>query len=173
MKYVTEPLPAGGADLNAFQKQVGARPIWLAASTHAGEEDAVMTAHIEARTRLTDLLTVIVPRHPDRGDEVAAIAMNRGLAVARRTNADPIEESTDVYLADTLGELGLFYRVAPLVFVGGSLVEEEKLGLARETMASAGEKLLLPADHVIASAFAADAETKTCGVAVKSGCWLQ
>ena len=123
LKYVTEPLPAGGADLNAFQRQVGARPIWLAASTHQGEEDAVMTAHIEARTRLVDLLTIIVPRHPDRGDEVMAIAKNRGLSVAQRTKADPIEAGTDIYLADTLGELGLFYRVAPLVFVGGSLVD--------------------------------------------------
>jgi len=123
LKYVTEPLPAGGADLSAFQRQVGARPIWLAASTHDGEEDAVMTAHIEARTRLVDLLTIVVPRHPDRGNEVAAIAEKRGLTVAQRTKAEPIQQGTDIYLADTLGELGLFYRVAPLVFVGGSLVD--------------------------------------------------
>ena len=123
LKYVTDPLPAGGAELNAFQRQVGARPIWLAASTHRGEEDAVMTAHIEARTRLVDLLTIIVPRHPERGDEVLEIAQKRGLSVAQRTKAEPVEPGTDIYLADTLGELGLFYRVAPLVFVGGSLVD--------------------------------------------------
>jgi 3-deoxy-D-manno-octulosonic-acid transferase len=123
LKFSTEPLPAGSADLSAFQRLVGARPLWLAASTHEGEEDAVMTAHIEARLALPELLTIIVPRHPERANRIADIARDRGLSVARRTKAEPISPRTDIYLADTLGELGLFYRVAPLVFVGGSLVD--------------------------------------------------
>ena len=69
-----------------------------------------------------ELLTVIVPRHPERGEAVAAELGAAGLTVAVRSRGEPIEPATDVYLADTLGELGLFYRVAAVAFVGGSLV---------------------------------------------------
>lgn len=123
LKYATDPLPMAEADLIAIQRQIGERPLWLAASTHRGEEDAVAAAHMVARSKLPALLTIIVPRHPDRGAEVAAIAEGYGLSVARRSKSEPIDGSTDIYLADTLGELGLFYRVAPLVFVGGSLID--------------------------------------------------
>lgn len=123
LKYVAEPLTADIQELKAFQRMVGARPIWLAASTHAGEEESVMTAHIESRARIPDLLTVVVPRHPDRGPKVVALAQDRGLEISQRTAAEPIKSTTAIYLADTLGELGLFYRMAPVAFVGGSLVE--------------------------------------------------
>ena len=122
LKYVAAPLTADVQELKAFQRMVGARPIWLAASTHGGEEDAVMTAHIETRAKIPDLLTIIVPRHPERGGEIVALAKGRGLETSRRTAADPLKSTTAIYLADTLGELGLFYRMAPVVFVGGSLV---------------------------------------------------
>lgn len=122
LKYVAAPLTADLQELKAFQRMVGARPIWLAASTHGGEEDAMMTAHIETRAHIPDLLTIIVPRHPERGAEIVAHATSRGLETSRRTAADPIKSTTAIYLADTLGELGLFYRLAPVVFVGGSLV---------------------------------------------------
>ena len=71
---------------------------------------------------LPEVLTILVPRHPERGDEVAAAAEARGYGVARRTAADLIEARHQIYLADTLGELGLFYRIAPVAFVGGTLV---------------------------------------------------
>jgi len=74
------------------------------------------------RARHPGLLTVLVPRHPARGEEVRAILAARRLSVAQRSRGEPLVREADVYLADTLGELGLFYRVAPVAFLGGSLV---------------------------------------------------
>lgn len=71
--------------------------------------------------RAGDLLTLIVPRHPERGAEIAALLTGQGLAVARRSCTQPIGAATQIYLADTMGELGLWYRLADVVFVGGSL----------------------------------------------------
>lgn len=122
LKYAAEPLPADAAALAALRRAVGDRPRWVAASTHPGtEEDAVFIAHIAARTRVPGLLTVVVPRHPVRGGDVARAAHARGLGVAQRTAGAAIRAATDVYVADTLGELGLLYRLAPLAFVGGTL----------------------------------------------------
>jgi 3-deoxy-D-manno-octulosonic-acid transferase len=123
LKYAAPPLSTDHAELVALQRQLRARPLWLAASTHAGEEETVLAAHAEIGARVKGLLTIIVPRHPERGGEVAALAESKGFTVARRTAADPIGEATEVYVADTLGELGLFYRIAPVAFVGGSLVD--------------------------------------------------
>ena len=146
LKYAALPLAADTVELNALQRQIGARALWLAASTHAGEEAAAITAHLEARPRLPDLLTFIVPRHPERGPEVAALARAQGLTVSLRTAADPITRDTDVYVADTLGELGLFYRLAPLVFVGGSLTDAgghnpiEPIQLGAATVTGPGQR---------------------------------
>ena len=122
LKYAAAPLAAGHAEVLALQRQVGARPLWVAASTHAGaEEEAVLDAHMVLRERLPNVLTIIVPRHPERGGEVVALARARGCGAGQRTNADPIDDKVQIYVADTLGELGLFYRIAPVAFVGGSL----------------------------------------------------
>lgn len=122
LKYAAAPLAADHAELLALQRQVGARPLWVAASTHAGaEEDAVLDAHMVLRERLANVLTIIVPRHPERGGEVVALARARGCGAGQRTTADPIDDAVQIYVADTLGELGLFYRIAPVAFVGGSL----------------------------------------------------
>jgi 3-deoxy-D-manno-octulosonic-acid transferase len=119
LKYAADPLPAAANELAALRSAIGARPVWLAASTHAGEEAIIVAAHrILARTR-PDLLTIIVPRHAARG---AALARELDIVIARRAAKEPITDKTAVYLADTMGELGLFYRAAPVVFVGGSLV---------------------------------------------------
>ena len=123
LKYAAPPLEADEGELHALRRQIGARPLWLAASTHAGEEEVVIAAHLDARARVPGLVTVIVPRHPERGAQVAALARARDLGVGLRTAAEPIAANTEVYVADTLGELGLFYRLAPLAFVGGSLVD--------------------------------------------------
>lgn len=117
--------PALGADAAALAQLAAAmdeRPRWLAASTHAGEE--VVAGHVHARLkgRFPDLLTIIVPRHPERGDEIAAALTGQGLTVARRRTGDAITRDTGIYLADTLGELGLFYRLSAVSFIGGSLV---------------------------------------------------
>jgi 3-deoxy-D-manno-octulosonic-acid transferase len=101
---------------------IGERPRWLAASTHDGEEAIAARAHILLKQRFPDIVTMIAPRHPHRGEAIAEMLESQGLTVARRAVGDPITPETDIYLADTLGELGLFYRLASIVFVGGSLI---------------------------------------------------
>ena len=122
LKVAAEPLAAEAQALARLQAALGTRPRWLAASTHAGEERIAAQAHLQLRDRHPGLITLIVPRHPARGGEIAAEMASLGLRVARRANGDLPEARTDIYLADTLGELGLFYRAAPLAFVGNSLM---------------------------------------------------
>ncbi len=122
LKQAAAPLPADQSELEKLQALIGTRPRWLAASTHAGEERLIFQAHLKMAQHLPGLLTLLVPRHPERGAEIAEIAAEGGLTLARRSlGQEPIGDRS-IYLADTLGELGLFYRLAPLVFVGGSLV---------------------------------------------------
>jgi len=123
------------ADLNAA---IGGRPVIAAASTHAGEETAVIDAHRRLRASFPSLLTIIVPRHPERGVGVESIARAAGLKTKLRTRRELPDATTDIYVADTVGELGIIYRLSPIVFVGGSLVkrggqnpiEPAKLGAA-------------------------------------------
>jgi 3-deoxy-D-manno-octulosonic-acid transferase len=122
LKYDAAPLPADPAELAALERAIGPRARWLAASTHPGEEPQIAEAHRRLKARHPDLLTLLVPRHPPRGDEIAAALRGLGLTVAQRARRGPIRPETDIYLADTLGELGLFYRLSPIVFMGGSLV---------------------------------------------------
>ncbi len=123
LKFDVPDLPADAIALGAIRQAVEGRPLWLAASTHKGEEDIIGAAHARLKPLLPGLLTVIAPRHPQRGEAIAASLRETGFGVARRSTADPITPATDIYLADTLGELGLFYRLAPVAFLGGSLVE--------------------------------------------------
>ena len=98
------------------------RPVIVAASTHAGEEEIVIAAHRKLATYLPALMTVVIPRHPKRGSEVVELAAGAGLQAAQRSREQMPSAQTDVYVADTIGEMGLFYRLAPIVFMGGSLV---------------------------------------------------
>lgn len=109
-------------DLAAFRQSLAGRPVWVAASTHPGEEAMVGEAHSLLAQQFSSLLTIIVPRHPARGDSIRSELAETGLRVAQRSREEPIEESTQIYIADSLGELGLFYRAAPIAFLGGSLV---------------------------------------------------
>lgn len=127
---VTGSLKEGAAPLGhdereraRFARALAGRPVWLAASTHPGEEEIAAEAHAEARRKLPMLAMILAPRHPDRADDVAAMLRTRGLVVAQRSKAEPMAPETDVYLADTLGEMGLWYRIAPVSFIGGSLAE--------------------------------------------------
>ncbi|HEY6334879.1 MAG TPA: 3-deoxy-D-manno-octulosonic acid transferase [Alphaproteobacteria bacterium] len=122
LKYDADPLPADSGELKRLAAEIGDRPRWLAASTHPGEERTIAAAHRLLKLRHPGLLTILVPRHAGRGDELAAALRGNGLAVARRSNGEPAVRDTDVYLADTMGELGLLYRLTEVVFVGGSLV---------------------------------------------------
>jgi 3-deoxy-D-manno-octulosonic-acid transferase len=128
--------PPGYSDLAraALSAQIGARPVWLAASTHAGEEEILFRAQERLRESHPDALLVIVPRHPARGEEVATLANG----APRRSLNQPVGAAS-VYIADTLGELGLFYAAIPVAFVAGSLrdhlkghnpIEPAKLGSA-------------------------------------------
>ena len=114
------PLGADEGELQKLRGMIGSRPVLLGAQTHPGEDETLLPAHDALRALFSDLLTILVPRHPERGAEIAMLSGNRG--VARRANGMPIAAETQVYVADTLGELGLFYRLAPFCFVGGTLV---------------------------------------------------
>ncbi len=123
LKFDVPPPPADPEALAALAGKIGNRPVLLAASTHSGEEALIMAAHKALRKELRDLLTIIAPRHPERGEEIAELAEQAGFAAVQRS-ADALPEAqTDIYVADTIGEMGLFYRCAPVVFMGGSLVE--------------------------------------------------
>jgi 3-deoxy-D-manno-octulosonic-acid transferase len=113
--------PADEAALRRLRDVVGKRPVVVAASTHAGEEAAVIGAHRRLRAKFPALLTIIVPRHPARGESIADSAKVVGLSVALRSRRAQPMPDIGVYIADTLGELGLMYRLAPIVFMGGSL----------------------------------------------------
>jgi len=113
-------LPADSDKLAQLRAAIGDRPVFLAAQTHSGEEETVLPAHDALRRFFPDLLTVIVPRHPPRGPGIAMLCGSRPNRL-RSTGGLP-EAGTAVYIADTMGELGLFYRLAPFCFVGGSLI---------------------------------------------------
>ena len=121
LKNDAPPLPADEAHVSALRQAIGGRPCWAAASTHEGEEEAVADAHAALGRRFPGLLTILAPRHPERCDAVAALLEGRGLATARRSAGAAVGPETGVYLVDTLGELGLVYRLASVAFVGGSL----------------------------------------------------
>lgn len=122
LKLAAPPLDADPAALDVLRGALAGRPVWLAASTHPGEEAVVVEAQRALLARWPDLLLIIAPRHPARGPAIAAEARALGLTVAERSAGQPVDPAVGVYLADTLGELGLFYRLAPLALIGGSLV---------------------------------------------------
>ncbi len=123
LKAMSDPLPIDQATLSDIRAQIGARPVWIASSTHAGEEETVLAAHAELLKRWPDLLLLLIPRHPERRAEVASLATQAGQTVAIRSNDDKITDKTLVYMADTLGETGTWYALCPIVFLGGSLKE--------------------------------------------------
>ena len=134
---VPEP-PADPDNLRALRLAIGDRTTIAAASTHPGEETALIETHRRLRYTFPRLLTIIAPRHPDRGRGIAEIASASGLSASLRSKGQLPRYDDDIYVVDTLGELGLVYRLAPIVFVGGSLashggqnpVEPIKLGAA-------------------------------------------
>jgi 3-deoxy-D-manno-octulosonic-acid transferase len=95
----------------------------LAASTHPGEEALIWAAHQKIARTHPDVLTIIAPRHPDRGADISTELTATGAHVACRAKAQPLSAETDIYIADTMGELGLFFRLCPVSFMGKSLVD--------------------------------------------------
>jgi 3-deoxy-D-manno-octulosonic-acid transferase len=120
LKADSEALPADPDKLATLQTAVSGRPILLASQTHPGEDETVLPAHDTLRQQFADLLTIIVPRHRERGADIAMLCGTRS-HVRRSENRLPAPD-TAIYIADTMGELGLFYRIAKFAFVGGSLI---------------------------------------------------
>lgn len=122
LKLAAPPLPADPDAVTALSDALTRRKAWVAASTHPGEEMLVAQAHQLVREKVPDALLIIVPRHPERGPEIAAAQSVHGhqIGLASR-NGLPAPED-EIFVADSLGELGLYYRAAPIAFVGGSLV---------------------------------------------------
>jgi len=122
LKIDTPPQPIDQAAHARLTMALGDRPVLVAASTHDGEEAAVIAAHQALSRDLDDLITIIVPRHPERGDAVGAALRDAGVTFARRSRAELPSQAHGVYLADTIGELGLFFTCANAAFIGGSLI---------------------------------------------------
>ena len=171
--------PADPEKLRALQNAIGARRVIGAASTHPGEEAALIDVHRRLMHTFPGLLTVLAPRHPERGPGIGAIARAAGLKFALRSRNELPNPLTDIYVADTLGELGLVYRIAPIVFLGGSLVrhggqnpiEAAKLGAAIVH----GPHIwnFAPIYTALDAAGGAELVTDTGKLAVRIGSWLK
>jgi 3-deoxy-D-manno-octulosonic-acid transferase len=136
LKADAPELPVDPAKLEQMRTAIGGRPVLLAAQTHPGEEETILPAHDTLRRSFPDLLTIIVPRHTQRADDIAMLCGTRS---HKKRSADALPDAaTAVYIADTMGELGLFYRLTRFAFIGGSLIrhggqnplEPAKLGCA-------------------------------------------
>lgn len=126
LKYSANPLPYDQNNLIAFQGALASRKLWLYASTHKGEEDLACHAHTELKKKYPDLLTIIIPRHPERRDEIKQIcaAYPELKTSFRSENKERPNPSDDIYVADTLGELGLFYKLSPIACIGRSFSDD-------------------------------------------------
>lgn len=124
LKLAGEPLPCDPAELARLRETVAGRKVVLAASTHPGEEGLIAEAFGRAASASgADALLVVAPRHPDRGEAVAATLGADGAPAPRRSQGAAIGPRTRAYVADTLGELGLFFRLAEVAVMGGGFVE--------------------------------------------------
>jgi 3-deoxy-D-manno-octulosonic-acid transferase len=121
LKIDAPPLPVDPGVTKQLQTALGERACWLAASTHDGEEAIVAKAHRAIAARVPGVLTIIAPRHPERGAAIATALRADGLVVARRSAGETVDARTDILLADTLGELGTLFAIAPIAFMGKSL----------------------------------------------------
>jgi 3-deoxy-D-manno-octulosonic-acid transferase len=124
LKVDTDPPPADPETLSALRAAIARRRSWAAVSTHEGEEAIAAEVHRLLRGRHAGLLTIIVPRHPERADKLQAAFEAAGFRVARRSRGDVIMPDTDIFLGDTIGEMGLYLRLTEIAFVGRSLAGE-------------------------------------------------
>ena len=123
IKYAGLPLPVDEEKKVELEKQINGRTVWLACSTHDDEEFKIARFHNELKKDFPDLLLIIVPRHPHRGIEIRnRLRDELKLNVSLRSKDEIITPKTDIYVADTIGELGIWYNLCPLLFVGGSLI---------------------------------------------------
>ena len=121
LKSVARPLPAHETELAQLRRQTDGRPVWLGAATHRSEHLLIAEAHARVIEDIPEALLVLAPRHVRDGDGAETLLRKRFAHVARRSRGERIERSTQVYIADSIGEMGLWYRLAPVSFVGHSL----------------------------------------------------
>lgn len=121
LKAAGAPPPVDEDVRAALSRAIGDRPVWLAANTHPGEDKVVLDAHSALAKRWPNLLTILAPRHPQRGADITALAQQRGFGVVQRSTGVLPGPSTAVYVADTLGEMGTLYATSPITFLAGSL----------------------------------------------------
>jgi 3-deoxy-D-manno-octulosonic-acid transferase len=124
LKVDTDVPPVDNSQLTTLQGMIGSRQTWAAISTHQGEEEIVAQVHRMLKARHRDLLTILVPRHPERAAEIAAQIEAMGMKIALRSRNDRIEPETDIFIGDTIGEMGLYLRMAEIAFVGRSLTAQ-------------------------------------------------
>ena len=122
LKYAGLPLPVDEKNKKEILEQIGERKLWLASSTHDDEEIRLAKVHKRLKEKYPSLLTIIVPRHPNRGKDVADEIKKLEISTALRSKGEKITPTTDIYIADTIGEVGLWYDIAKIVFIGGSLI---------------------------------------------------
>ena len=122
LKYSSPPLKIDKIELAQINLRLGGRPCWVAASVHPGEFSLLRDAHLMIRRRFPNLLTIVVPRHPIAGASMERSALDADISGAVRSRAEEITEETEIYIGDSFGELGIFYEICPIAFVGGSLV---------------------------------------------------
>ena len=119
------PKPTASQEaLSSLSRTVGKRPVWLAASTHPPDETAVLAAHLKVLETCPDALLIVAPRHPTRGAPLQKLARSKALTAVQRSKGKDILATTQVYIADTLGELGVFFSLCPITFMGGSFGQE-------------------------------------------------
>ncbi|GLK71964.1 3-deoxy-D-manno-octulosonic acid transferase [Ancylobacter dichloromethanicus] len=124
LKFDAPPPPVDIAAFDALRTATAGRVVFIAASTHPGEEEIVIEAHQRLAKELPNLLTIIAPRHPERGVAVVELATAAGCPAVLRSDGYRPDKGTAIYVADTIGELGLFYRLGPVALLGGSLVRK-------------------------------------------------
>lgn len=123
LKYAGLPIPVDEEKKEEIQDEIGERPVWLASSTHSDEEVKIGRHLKDLVAKHSGLLTIIAPRHPNRGVEIKnALREKYQLNVALRSANEKIMPETEVYIADTIGEMGIWYELCPIVFIGGSLI---------------------------------------------------
>lgn len=123
LKYAGLPIPVDEEKKKEIQDEIGERPVWLVSSTHSDEEAKIGRYLKELSAKHEGLLTIIAPRHPTRGVEIRDILQDKyQLKTALRSANEKIQPETEVYIADTIGEMGIWYELCPIVFIGGSLI---------------------------------------------------
>lgn len=123
LKAAADPLPVDAAQLATLKSAINGRPVWLFASSHEGEDDVALDAHKKLQAEFPNLLTIIAPRHLVRASRIRELITTRGLKAASRSLNQLPDKDDDVYLADTMGEMGMLYSAAKIVCVGGSFVD--------------------------------------------------